>query len=194
MRIGFDLDGPVHGFIERCNEIRMAQGESQFAIGKWHFYRDVGMTDADWVAWCNKAADEGHLFTAPPLPGAVESMRRVKEMGHTVVVATDRSFGSLPVVSEKLTHQFLETYFEGLYDEVHFGPDKTKYNLDMMVEDKWENFIDLLNVGTDAYLISKPWNAFGGVHRNRIADITEFADIVEDYTISNYIIEALANG
>jgi hypothetical protein len=186
MRIGWDLDGVNYGFIEGCNDIRRSQGEPEFTPGVWYFYREVGMTDEDWVAWCHKAADDGLLFNHPPLPGAVDAFRRVKRLGHTNVVITDRAFGRTPQVSQKITTGWLNTErFE--YDELYFDKDKTKYDVDMMVEDKLENYDALIDAGVDAYLIDRPWNQItGGDARKRISDVSEFADMVALVTEQGY--------
>lgn len=186
MRIGKDLDGCNVGFIEGVNEIRRSQGEEEFTPGIWHFYRALGMTDQDWVAWCNKAADDGLLFNHEPYPGAVDAFRRIKRMGHTVVVVTDRTFGRTPQVSQKITREWLN-YHRFEYDELHFDADKTRYDLDMMVEDKLENYDALVDAGVDAYLIDRPWNQVpGGDARKRIKDMSEYADIVALVTEQGY--------
>lgn len=187
MRIGWDVDGPQHGFIENVNRIRRMLGQEEFKEGTWHFYRELGMTDADWVAWCNDAADMGELFKDPPLEGAVEAMQRSKELGHTNVVITDRSFGKTPRVSEELTHAWFEEHYSGLVDEIWFGADKTVVRTDMFVEDKLENYDALIDAGTDCYLIDKPWNRVkGGDMRNRIKNISEYQYAIELVTDRGY--------
>lgn len=190
MRIGYDLDGCGHGFLERCNWIRTQQKEPLFTAGSWHFYREVGMTDEDWVNWCHKAADDGLLFGGEMLPGAVEASKRTKEMGHTNVIITDRTFGATRDVSRRLTIENL-TQSGFIYDEIHFDADKTAYGVDMMVEDKWENFVDCTEAGIDCYLIDAPWNAHGGPHPKRIKNISEYADIIEQATINGFVDLAL---
>jgi hypothetical protein len=186
MRVGWDLDGCNYGFIEGCNVIRRSQGEPEFTPGSWHFYREVGMDDTDWLNWCHKAADDGLLFSHPPFEGAVDAFRTVKRLGHTNVIITDRTFGRTPEVSQKITRNWLgENRFE--YDELWFDADKTKYDVDMMVEDKLENYDALVDAGVDAYLIDAPWNRVkGGDARQRIKDITEFADAVSLVTAQGY--------
>ncbi len=186
MRVGWDLDGCVHGFIERCNWIRRMNKEKEFTRGSWYFYRRVGMDDRAWVKWCDKAADSGHLFGGTMLPGSVEASWRVHDMGHTNVVITDRSFGRVPQISESLTITNLkDNNFS--YDEIHFSRDKTLFDVDMMVEDKLENYDALVAAGVDAYLIDEPWNRVsGGDARKRIRNIGEFANMVEQVTDQGY--------
>lgn len=186
MRIGIDLDGVNISFVDGCNVIRKKNGESPYVEGTWAFYEKNGMTGADFKAWCDKAADEGLLFGNDPYPGAVEAVRRIRDLGHTIVIITDRTFGSTPKVSQDLTVKWLNKHgYE--FDELHFDADKTAYRVDMMVEDKLENYDALVAAGVDAYLIDRVWNQVpGGDGRKRITDITEFADMVEVVTELGY--------
>lgn len=185
MRVGVDLDGCNIDFIEGCNAIRERNGEELFVPGAWDFYTKVGMSDADFVAWCNKAADDGQLFSNPPVPGAIEANRRIADLGHEIIFITDRSFGNHRFVSQELTHNWLNKW-GFIYDYVMFSADKTCVETDIFVEDKLENYDALIEAGTLCCLIDKSWNQdpeLGNQDgRYRIKDISEFADIVEAAT------------
>jgi len=58
---------------------------------------------------------------------------------------------------EDLTARVLER--DGIkYHSLTFSGDKTIVRTDMMVDDKPENYNALRAVGTDAYLLTRPWN------------------------------------
>jgi 5'(3')-deoxyribonucleotidase len=44
------------------------------------------------------------------------------------------------------------------YHSLTFTADKTDVWTDMMVDDKPENYYDLIKAGTDAYLLTRDWN------------------------------------
>jgi len=103
----------------------------------------------------------------------------VKELGHDVVIITDRRFGSSPEVSQKNTYEWLAQH-NIPYDELWFSADKTVVRTDMFVEDKIENYDALEKAGTDVYLINRAWNYIeGGDNRKRIPSVSVYAGIVE---------------
>lgn len=187
MRVGWDLDGSgQHNFHARFNWIRRQWGEPECEYTDWHFYRSLGMTDQDFKSWCDRAADAGLLFGGEPFEGAVEAMALSRELGHTNVIITDREFGSTREVSQRLTIANLDEYGFA-YDEIHFDKDKTKYDVDMMIEDRLENYDALIDAGVDAYLVDGPQNAVqGGDARKRIKSVVEFGNLIELNTLLGY--------
>lgn len=181
-RVGWDLDGVEYDFAESVrrtvkhfgmdSKFRLCEGEP----ASWYFYRGWGMSDKEFVDLCHKGADAGLIFSGPRRNGGLEAMRRVRNAGHEVHIVTDRSFGSHPAVSEKITRLFLEEHgYE--YDSLTFSADKTIVRTDFFIEDKLQNYDALDAVGTDVYLVNRPWNLEAD-NRRRVNDLSEFADIV----------------
>lgn len=140
----------------------------------WDFYKDWKWTTPQFLDFCNEAADAGYLFRGNVRPNAVEAVRQVKEMGHEIIVITDRSFGTTPEVSHRATIEWWEEYGFPEYDEIHFSPDKTIVPTDVFVEDKYQNWEALMNVGTPCFLITRPWNDEYDVDGWRISDVKEY--------------------
>lgn len=186
MRVGFDIDGVLHDFAESfrswikvcgCGHPhKYIEGE----VNKWEFYLDWGMTVQDFIEHCHSGVDAGYVFRGNIRPGAVESMRKVHGLGHSIHIITDRPFGKTPKVSQMATLEWLNEH-DFPFHTLDFSADKTIVPTDMFVEDKLENYDALAKAGCDVYLINRPWNTQTlPDDRKRISSALEFADIVED--------------
>lgn len=179
MRIGFDLDGVLYNFGDSVKRYLDHIGQGHIwksgptAEPFWEFYKDWGWTGKQFVELCNDGADAGFIFCGPTREGAVEAVQAVKDMGHTVVIITDRAFGKTPEVSHIHTRDWLYEH-RIPYDELYFSADKTCVPTDMFVEDKVENFEALTKAGTDCYLVSRAWNLQLGPHHKRIDSVSEY--------------------
>lgn len=147
----------------------------------WNFYQDWDMSLEEFIQLNNKAADAGVLFTGPMRDGGKEAWDRLVATGNIIVIATDRSFGHSPVVSEANTYEWLREH-DLYYDELWFTSDKTACMPDVAVDDKAENFYALRDAGVDVYLIDRPWNRNVDAGDKRIPDVLAFAEIVENLT------------
>lgn len=194
LTVAFDSDGVIDTFGDGVYETMVARGighlwksgPTPHAI--WNFYEEWKNEDGtpwtfeqfkELVDW---GVDHGYVFSGHFREGAVEAVGRIHKMGHRVIIITDRAWGSDPRNSQRNT---IEAYARaGIeYDELHFSADKTCVWSDIMVEDRIENYDRVVANGTLCYLINRPWNQVeGGDMRNRIDNITEFADEVERIT------------
>lgn len=182
-RVGWDLDGVEYDFAASVRraikhfELEWECGESENEPASWYFYRDWGMSDAEFVDLCNKGADAGIIFAGDRRPNGKESMDRLRAAGHEIHIITDRSFGSHPNVSEKITLEFLEQHgYE--YDSLTFSADKTVVPVDYFIEDKLENYDALDAAGVKVYLINRPWNLQKNDSRRRVNWHREFENAV----------------
>lgn len=184
MRVGIDLDGVCYNFadafINYINGLNhnyvIPQYESE--VDKWHFYRDWGMTDKEFVQHCHNGADDGIIFGyGGQRDNAAEAIRFMREFGNTIHIVTDRSFGTTPESSENNTRRWLFQHgFQ--YDTLTFSADKTCVETDVFIEDKLENYDALVAAGVDCYLVDKPWNQDDSVYRKRVRNIQQFATLV----------------
>lgn len=154
----------------------MVDGEPE----DWHFYLEWGMSEEEFIEHCHTGVDAGYVFRGNSRPGYAEATQMVKALGHSVHLITDRPFGRTPGASARATIEWAEEI--GVeYDTVTFSADKTVIPTDMFVEDKLENYDRLEAVGTDVYLINRPWNMHVMPdNRKRISSVMDFALIVED--------------
>lgn len=145
----------------------------------WSFYRHWGMTDEQFVSLCHDGVDAGYIFRNNVHDGAVDAVRRIKKMGHQIIIVTDRNFGHPPTKSKDATRDWWRWAGFPRYNELHFTSDKTSVPTDIFVEDKIKNYEALVSAGTECYLINRAWNYRGRDGRKRIDSIAEFPDMVE---------------
>lgn len=195
MRVGFDSDGVIDTFGDGVYDALVARGQQHLwksgptKKSIWNFYEEWQNDDgtpwsfAQFKELVDWGVDEGYVFAGHWRIGAIDAVNRVKELGHEVIIVTDRAWGSDPLNSQRNT---IEAYAKaGIeYDEIHFTPDKTSVPVDTMVEDRIENYDPLIAAGTPTWLINRPWNEVeGGDARNRICCVTCYAEAIEYHTV-----------
>lgn len=180
MRVGVDLDGCLYSFGDSVYRYLCSIGKGDlWKSGPtpkpfWDFYKDWGWTGEQFVQMCNDGVDAGYIFRGPARPNARNAISEIKEMGHTIIIITDRSFGTTPDASHKATLAWLAEH-QIPFDEIYFSADKTLVPTDIFVEDKLENYDALTAAGTECWLINRAWNFVdGGDARLRIDDIRQF--------------------
>lgn len=187
MRVGFDSDGVLDTFGDGVHDALVARGLGHLwksgptPKSFWNFYEDWGWNFAQFKELVDWGVDHGYIFAGHWRPHAIESVNRIAHLGHEVIIITDRSWGSDPRNSQRNT---IEAFARAgmWYDELHFTADKTSVPVDIMVEDKWDNFVALMNKGVETYLINRAWNEQYGDHPNRIDSVKDYADIIEQRT------------
>ena len=190
-RVGTDLDGVNDNFGEGVRQTLEAlglghvwkSGPSHIPV-YWNFFEEWGWDWPQFKELCDQGVDMGIIFGGHFRPGAVAAMQRIKNTGSDIIVLTDRAFGTVPENSHKNTREALNK-FRFPYDEIHFTSDKTSVQIDMMNEDKMENYLALVEAGTPTWLIDQQWNQDLGDVPTRIADVTVYADIVEKIVTEN---------
>lgn len=190
LRVGIDLDGVLYDFADSFRRYLVASGkvlEGVLPSGEpstWTFYEDWGFSLAEFIQICNDGVDAGIIFRGPAREGASEAVNKIKNLGHTIHIITDRKFGSDPVNSEIATKEWLSEH-NIPYDTLTFSADKTCVATHLFVEDKLENYDALVAAGVEAYLIDRPWNNVLSERQNprtkrkRIADIADYAFLIE---------------
>lgn len=193
IRVGIDLDGVIYDFGKAFGNF--LQDGHNWPVDmctppqKWTFFEDWGLTASGFKRFCNEAADAGRLWNTFGCTNyaVVDAFKELTECpAVSVHIITDRHFGSHPAVSHRATAEWLRDI--GMhYDTLTFSPDKTIVKTDFMIDDKRENYIALRKAGTEAYLLSKPWNQEPpGLHPSsapvfrRVDSVTEFVEIVLD--------------
>ena len=193
MRVAFDSDGVIDTFSDGVYDTLVAldmdhywkSGPTPHSL--WNYYEEWYNPDgSQWtyaqfkeiVDW---GVDNGYIFTGHWRPCAIESVKRIAEMGHEIIIVTDRFFGSDPENSHRNT---IEAYARaGIeYDELHFTADKTSVDVDTFVEDRIENYDPLVAKGVPTWLVNRAWNLPHNDSRNRIKCVHEYADAIEQIT------------
>ena len=181
MRVGVDLDGCVYDFASGlraylCRALGWDEKDCPDPT-VWEFYRHWGLDTDAFLTACHDAVDDGMLWTqGETFPGAVEAVRRLYEVGHEIVVITDRHFGTDPADSRTQTIAWAEQV--GLpYDELFISADKTVAGVEVMCEDRVDHYVALLGAGVHPVLIDRPWNRSSWVER-RVPDVPAYARAV----------------
>lgn len=198
MRVGLDSDGVIDTFGDGVKDTLDARelghlwksGPTPTPI--WNFFEEWKNEDgstwtfAQFKELVDWGVDHGYIFSGHWRTHALESLKRIAELGHEIIIITDRSWGSDPMNSQRNTIEaFASAGIE--YDELVFSADKTVVEVDVMVEDRLENYDALIANGTKTWLINRAWNQVPeGDARNRINCVCEYADAVEDITRKGY--------
>ena len=193
VRVGFDLDGCLYDFGNSVRAYLDSIGreygwkDNKEEPHHWDFYEYWHMDRSEFTQICHDGVDAGYIFSGGVRPNAIEAVQKVRDLGHEIVIITDRSFGTEPARSHDATREWLKQH-DIPYDELHFTPDKTIVPTDFFVEDKLENYDALTKAGTNTFLITRDWNLdpMSGVNddRQRICDVIEYAWAVEGLTKS----------
>lgn len=200
MRVGFDLDGCLYDF---GNSVRRYLDSIGRPYGfkddapephDWNFFEYWGMDGAEFKEICNAGVDAGFIFSGPARLNAAEAVNRVADLGHEIIIITDRFFGTpINLCGDIVNPSHLATDVwlaeNGIpYHELHFTADKLYVPTDTFVEDKLENYDALVAGGVNAYLIDRPWNQVaGGDARNRIKDVIDYADAIEIASTQGFV-------
>ena len=186
MRVGIDLDGVCFDFAASLLRYALHEGyefpEGFHAHGEpkeWAFYEGWGLSLEEFLQMCHDGADAGFVFSGPVRPGVKDAFDIIRDLGHEIIIITDRAFGTDPSVSQELTRNWLAEH--GLtYDELHFSGDKTIVPTDFFIEDKLSNYDALAAAGVEVYLVDRPWNQVDETDaRRRVDGIREYARILD---------------
>lgn len=180
MRIGFDVDGVLYNWHASVRQYLGFTIEEAPDPLQWHFHDQWGITAEELGRAANNGVDAGVVLSwGDPLPGAKETLERVRALGHTIHIVTDRSAGS-PGNAQAATIRWFHEH-ELPYDTITFARDKTIANVDFFIDDRLENYDVLHLAGRRVYLLNRPWNqqTDDWPYRRRLDSLTEYAEIVE---------------
>lgn len=184
MIVGWDFDGVGYVFGEAAARQAQAEGlgvaKATDAFCKtWNFHDRWGMDRDDFELLCNRGVDSGVIFgpgQGLTRPNFFQSVKAVKEAGHTNIAITHRYQGT-PGNAERNTFEWIGDNII-YFDDVIFSADKTCVWTDVFVEDNRDNYDALRRAGTNAFLINRPWNGPYEDSRKRITDVKDYAQAI----------------
>lgn len=157
LRIGIDMDGVVadfnRGWMERYNRDFDAQLEVSQVV-QWEGLHRLTHFESmqDFWAW---ARGDGHTVfrDAPPMPGAIESLRRIART-HRLVIVSSKFDWAIPDSLAWLAEHEVPAR------EVHFLWDKTLAACDVFLDDAPHQLEALVAARPDATVcrMVQPWN------------------------------------
>lgn len=183
MRIGVDLDGCAYDFTEALrtwlfkNNV-FTMEEMPDPVG-WNFFEDQwNMTLDDFIHHCGQGVDAEHIFLhGEPIEESAIYINELKGDGHTIHIATARSYGQKSAAN---TEAWLKLW-DIPYDSLTLGNDKTLLNVDIMIDDRDKNYLQLVEAGIKTYLLDRPWNQDLATD-DRIYSWKEFYEKVNKYS------------
>lgn len=182
MRIGFDVDGVLYNWHSSVRQHLGFDLEQAPDPTAWHFHETWGLTSEEFGQAVVSGIESGVIFAVgEAMPGAVETFKRLRELGHTIHIVTDcGSFGPPGVAHGARVKWLIEHDLP--FDTITFGKDKAVADVDFFIDDKPENIDMMKGQGVAAYLLDQPWNQDYDAGRRRIYSLEEYADIVEYWT------------
>lgn len=188
--IGVDIDDVLHPWFLTAHELCVVAGITNGVTPKtWRMADEYGCDKDSWVKVLEQATKDGTLYGVPPIPGAVEPLRRLHFAGHRIHLITARGTAAWQSHEEKVeiwrqTGDWVSEYAVP-HKTLTFESDKAAIaralKLDYFIDDGVHNFQDL-EVGapeTQTYLMTAPhngdfWTPF------RLESMDEFADVVTE--------------
>jgi hypothetical protein len=188
--IGVDIDDVLHPWFLTAHELCVAAGITNGVIPKtWRMADEYGCDKDAWVKVLEQATKDGALYGVPPIPGAVEALRRLHFAGHRIHLVSARGTAAWQSQEERdeihrQSYAWIEEYAVPR-DSVTFASDKpivaAELGLDYFIDDGVHNFQDLEQAApnTQAYLMTAPhngdfWTPF------RVETMDEFADLITE--------------
>ena len=177
MKVGLDVDGVLADVIQVWlsynNQFRSAILKEEisewdfwkrFQIDKFEFYKELSMC---WQSWKNIPATEANLSA---------TTFELSQVGKVdIVTARDES-----------THSSVQNWLKSKkisyknYVGVPEGPEKTKLDYDVFIDDSPINAKNMLDAGKKVILYSQPWNSkFNDPRAKRIFQLKEAIPIIK---------------
>lgn len=177
MRIGFDLDGVIYPFHPIIRDYIGVPIDSPLI--QWDFWNDwtPPMTTEEWKEHFHRGVAEKHVFyKGYPLPGSMFGLARLKSLGHSIHIVTDRPFdGAYEFTDAWLRRESVP------FDTLTISPDKTAVSTDIFLDDKPDNVRALIEAGTYGVLRDQPWNREASAQSlPRIKNWLEFINLVKE--------------
>lgn len=179
-----DLDGVVFNFTESLKHYLVdGLGVDPARLKDtttWDFYKDDwGYELEEYLELCHEGVDAGYVFRlGPTWEGAVEGLHRLKERGHDIIYATDRSLGTR---SPQNTIDWLNDHAigNGFMTGIMFTADKTLIHGDILIEDRDKNYLAVEAAGNALpVMMTRPWNLHVEDAR-RVNNWEEFVELVD---------------
>jgi 5'(3')-deoxyribonucleotidase len=183
--IGVDIDDVLHPWYATAHELCVAAGITNGATPTgWAPHESYGVDIDTWADVLSEATLNGGLYDVPPIPGAVESLRRMMFSGHRIHLVTARGFMTHGYLIRKHTVDWLEE-FAVPHQTLTFTKDKVsvanELDLDYFIDDGVHNFqaLEIEAPDTKTYLLTAPHNR-DFYTPFRLETMNEFAELVCD--------------
>jgi hypothetical protein len=189
MNIGLDLDNVLYPWAEvytRWAEqwFDVRPGTLNDVATHWHWYRDWGWTDQEFMTCYQDGVRAGVIFTeGDARPGALHAARLLWVAGHRLTYVTDRAIpGVTEAEAERLTIRWLERHHFPQATNVIVTADKASVDIDILLDDKPANVEAVAAAGKDGVLLRREHNLRWFTRRpleSAVSNFAEFVNLVE---------------
>jgi len=179
-----DLDQTIYPFVNVLEAYCIERHINyDFDMTKYDFF-SPGWSRRRFVDVCSKAVKDGVLYQEGIYPESLDFMNNLKSMGCKIHIVTHREFVSTQV-SKLATLNWLSDY-EIPYDSLVLTGDKGSVKADMAIDDNPKYCQDMINAGTDAWVLAHPYNTESKL--NKVESLQGFANIVELQIIAKNLV------
>ncbi len=183
LRLGIDLDGVVCDFNAGWMRLHMAEFGSELhpeMVVTWNNLHELGgFADMEsFWRWAQGNADRPSIFRhLEPYPDAIETLQRLREVGHDVIVVTAKPRWAIPDTLRWIADHDLPT------NEIHIRFRKYVVDCDVYLDDSPIVLPELVEHRPSATVcrMIRPWN-----------EPVEAAHDIEDWAAFRSFVEALA--
>jgi hypothetical protein len=159
-RIGLDLDGVCCDYVAYLRGFLLAAGRDHASLPEPRDYHLADWFDspADRVAAHTAAVAAGLHRDAPPLPGAPDGIRALRDAGAQAIAVSAR--GSYRESPGRLRAD-IQSWARAngiVFDGVHLGRPKSGAGCDAYVDDGPDDVLTLRSTGHLAIVFDQPWN------------------------------------
>jgi len=184
MKVVIDLDGTTYEWEATARwMLRNIRGCTDPALNNestsWEFISDH-VNGNDWRWLWSEGVDLGLFRHGHVTTGAMTGVQKLKEMGHTLIVATSRPPSAMRDTLSWLDHHFgsANPYpWSGIHILSH-GEPKSLVNGDLLVDDKPSNAAEWARAGREALLFGRKWNE-GWDSTDHITRVDSWKDVVQ---------------
>jgi uncharacterized HAD superfamily protein len=161
IKVGIDLDDvltPTH-------EIMLEKAREELGIIKtiedctdYWLPKTLGLTDEHFQSFCDKLAEEGLLLNMPLFPEAKAVLDKYSDLIEPYFI-TSRQEKIMDYTHKWLASTGLTYNPDNVYSSIKKAELAVKLGLDLFIEDKGENAVELARKDIPVLLMRYPWNA-----------------------------------
>ena len=183
-RIGVDLDDVVCSYVPALLQFINTQHGTEYTVAdvkQWNIHECIEREEQFVKAAMDHFMYSGGFSNLQPIPGAIETINRLKNNGHQIYFITSRS--------SKATHdtyEWMDAHGLGI-ENIFFDRDKAwvakRLGLDMFVDDNLSNLDAISERGIETICFDHPWNrTFGRRAHMRYHKWEDIYNHIEDTT------------
>ena len=156
MRIAIDIDSTLHDYWPQLAQAAKRRFGVELPYDQQLTWEIAPLRREQVQVLVEETHKDDSVLAAEPYPGAVETIRRWKEQGHFILIASHRHDRA-----REATTRWLERI--GLpYDELYCAFDKVGHcveaGVDVLIDDSPETLQKALDAGITAATLLHPWN------------------------------------